>query len=306
MNQLRIPSQLKQLMLSRGSKGKKWLQDLPLVLKRLEEKWEIELEEPFVNSYCNYVSTAKTIDGKGVVLKVSYPDPEFFREIDYLALNKKGPVAQLLKVDESIPAILLEMIHPAQTLVTIGDEEAIKVAANLMKRLWKKVELPHKFREIDDLYKDFQRLKDSAALKELFSDAVIKKTNNAYLYLQKKPGEKVLLHGDLHQYNIISDERKGWVVIDPSGIVGEREFEPATFLRNPPAFGVETYLKEKLENRIYSFSKLLNLDPKRIYLWALFQTVLSSLWAAEDKASFLDSFTNVARALAEMDESSFE
>ncbi len=45
-------------------------------------------------------------------------------------------------------------------------------------------------------------------------------------------GEPVLLHGDLHHYNLLQHQDT-WLAIDPKGVVGEREFEIGAFLRNP-------------------------------------------------------------------------
>ncbi len=299
--QINIPRQLNELMLSRGEAGKKWLQELPSSIEKLQQDWHIEIEAPFKNSYCNYVAQGKTKNGSDIVLKVSYPDQEFYREINYLKLQKDGPVPKVLQVDESIPAILLEKISPAQTLATIQEDEAIIIAASLMDRLWKKVDVSSDFRSLDELYQDFLRLKELSPMNTLFSADILKKAQDAYILLTQNPEEEFLLHGDLHQFNIIFDSVKGWIVIDPSGIIGEKAYEVATFLRNPPAIGSDPKLKEILKNRIYTFSRILDLNSKRIYLWGLFQTVLSSLWAVEDNADFLDSFVNVANALAEIE-----
>jgi len=41
----------------------------------------------------------------------------------------------------------------------------------------------------------------------------------------------VVLHGDLHHFNILSSGDR-WLAIDPKGIIGEPEFEPAAYLEN--------------------------------------------------------------------------
>lgn len=46
--------------------------------------------------------------------------------------------------------------------------------------------------------------------------------------------DRVALHGDLHHENILLGAR-GWVVIDPKGLVGDPAFEPSAYLRNPLA-----------------------------------------------------------------------
>lgn len=43
----------------------------------------------------------------------------------------------------------------------------------------------------------------------------------------------MLLHGDLHHYNVRFDRDHGWNAIDPKGVVGEFEYEVGALLRNP-------------------------------------------------------------------------
>ena len=46
-------------------------------------------------------------------------------------------------------------------------------------------------------------------------------------------GEPLLLHGDLHQGNILAAGRAPWLAIDPKGVVGEATYETAALLHNP-------------------------------------------------------------------------
>jgi streptomycin 6-kinase len=38
---------------------------------------------------------------------------------------------------------------------------------------------------------------------------------------------------DLHHYNVLSDSGRGWLAIDPKGLVGEVEYEVGAAIRNP-------------------------------------------------------------------------
>jgi streptomycin 6-kinase len=50
--------------------------------------------------------------------------------------------------------------------------------------------------------------------------------------IKKDSGRKVLLHGDLHQENILSNGND-WVVIDPKGVVGDPIHEIWACVENP-------------------------------------------------------------------------
>jgi len=56
-----------------------------------------------------------------------------------------------------------------------------------------------------------------------------------YRYINElldKQTDQVLVHQDLHADNILSAQRKPWLVIDPKPLVGEREFAIASVVRN--------------------------------------------------------------------------
>src|SRR5262245_61159391 len=46
------------------------------------------------------------------------------------------------------------------------------------------------------------------------------------------PISPVLMHGDFHHFNILSSER-GWLVIDPKGVIGPAGYEVGPFMMNP-------------------------------------------------------------------------
>ena len=50
--------------------------------------------------------------------------------------------------------------------------------------------------------------------------------------LLSSAGEPMLLHGDLHHYNILAAERQPWLAIDPKGVVGDPVYETGVFLYN--------------------------------------------------------------------------
>jgi streptomycin 6-kinase len=91
-----------------------------------------------------------------------------------------------------------------------------------------------------------------------------------------------LLHGDLHHENLLFDYRRGWLAIDPKGVVGELAYEVGAALRNPcqePGLYAEPNIIEK---RVDCFSRMLSLDSGRILAWAFAQAILAAIWELED------------------------
>jgi streptomycin 6-kinase len=75
-----------------------------------------------------------------------------------------------------------------------------------------------------------------------------------------------LLHGDLHHCNVLFDDVRGWLAVDPKGVVGELEYGAA--LRYPyerPELFAEPSIVRK---RVERFASILNLDTTRVLSWA--------------------------------------
>ena len=91
-----------------------------------------------------------------------------------------------------------------------------------------------------------------------------------------------LLHGDLPHYNVLFDWTRGWLAIDPKGVIGEIEYEIGAVLRNPIERPGLFILPSITERRLQQFRRKLNLDSTRALRWGFAQAVLSAIWEIED------------------------
>ncbi len=288
----------------RGDIGKKWLNALPELIKQYEQKWGLIVFSPFHLSY-NYVAPAKTADGKDVVLKISFPNnQEFITEIEALRFFDETAAIKVLKEDLENGVVLLEKAEPGKKARDIIPErEQIHIVSEVLKKLHKPITKDQtlSFPTVSEWSKAFDRYKTKYSTKFgpipkwMFdrAEAIFKE------YLKdKKP--QVLLHGDLHSDNILSSQR-GWLIIDPKGIIGEREFELGAFLRNP----IYDYPKgsdyKKMETqRIIQFSEELGFNKERLLNWAFACAVISLLWFLEDENKFNTIYVQNAQLLDEI------
>ena len=105
----------------------------------------------------------------------------------------------------------------------------------------------------------------------------------------------VLMHGDFHHYNILSSER-GWLIIDPKGVIGPACYEVGPLLINP--WGELTNraeIQQLTRRRIDILHEHLGFERERIREWALAHAVLSAWWGMEDRTGW-----EYAMAVAEM------
>ena len=215
--------------------------------------------------------------------------------------NGEGSI-KVLESDNKNFAILLERCVPGNTLSSLDDEEKeTLIFTEVLKKLWKKSPLNSKFPSVGDDLKDFEwSLKKYEEFKDKLSKELVTKAWEKYRYLVDTQRDLYLLHSDLHHENILSSER-GWLAIDPKGVLGEREFEVTAFMRNPIKRAKENLLtKEILLTRLNIISKELDLDKGRMTDWAFSQTVLSAIWNLQIKSGREEYWIKIAQELEKL------
>jgi streptomycin 6-kinase len=78
------------------------------------------------------------------------------------------------------------------------------------------------------------------------------------------------------------DSERGWLAIDPKGIVGELEYEIGAVLRNPYERPDLFARASTIEKRVERLALELNVNVNRTLAWGFAQAVLSAIWAVED------------------------
>ncbi|MBS1987146.1 phosphotransferase [Candidatus Dependentiae bacterium] len=270
-----------------GDDGKRWLTSLPDCIAICAKQWGLTdlIVSPHLSF--NYILMARrSIDNAPVVIKLGYDAAMLQHEQLALELYNGNGCVRLLAHDTDQQALLLEQLLPARPLSSSfphQEELAIEQAVRIMNQLhtvplpkggaWS--QLPH----IDDWLSLFEHLDLEAHTIPLAHLRKARTLAKQLLATQRAP---VLLHGDLHQGNILSDGAT-WRAIDPKGVVGEPAYEVGTFIRNPTQLLVEhEQAVELIRNRIDRFSQLLQIDRQRIKEWSYVQAVLAAVWNEQD------------------------
>jgi streptomycin 6-kinase len=91
-----------------------------------------------------------------------------------------------------------------------------------------------------------------------------------------------LMHGDFHHYNILSSER-GWLVIDPKGVIGPVGYEVGPLMINPWSnISDGSRLRVQTKRRVSILAERLGWERETIIKWATAHAVLSAWWSIED------------------------
>lgn len=212
-------------------------------VRELALRWEFEPESELPMGYCSRIYADSTR-----ILKAPFQGEEITTGL-VAARRMAGDVGpQIHAWDDETGTLLMDRVLPGTPLHRAGltDEECLHLASTFIKKM---------------------RVYSTDALMPL-SEYVDTDDPLAAQLLSTTPKE-TFLHGDLHHENILLGA-EGWVVIDPKGLVGDPASEPAAFIRNPiPDIGDWASLSVVLEDRIQRFALELDLDPWRVWGWAL-------------------------------------
>jgi streptomycin 6-kinase len=98
--------------------------------------------------------------------------------------------------------------------------------------------------------------------------------------LLSEPRDVVALHGDVHHANILDFGSRGWLAIDPKGVLGERGYDYANPFYNPDT---ATALQPgRLQRYLTQVAERAAMEPQRLLMWILAYSGLSAAWILED------------------------
>lgn len=180
-------------------------------------------------------------------------------------------------------AVLVERLEPGEHLVELvkrgEDEEATRILAQVIGKLAHH-EAPAECPTVADWKRSFDRY--LATADQQVPRALVHDARHVYQDLASSQRTTMLLHGDLQHYNVLFDNERGWVAIDPKGVVGELEYEVGALLRNPVELPELYTHPVTINRRLEILCDLLQLDHSRTLNWSFAQAVLSAIWGIED------------------------
>ncbi len=318
-----------------GERGNAFLAALPDSIAEASVKWDLTNVQPAPALSYNFVAFAQRPSPltppygalrilpqgeENVVLKMGVPNSEMLSEMEALRLFNGEGACKLLDYDEEKYWMLLERLNPGVMLATLeDDEEATRIATEVMKRIWRPMEssgLPlvqehtltgtrapalHKFIKLSDWFDGLKKLRPmfnggTGPLNEKLVQRVERSVHDFFA----ENHNPVLMHGDFHHSNILLSER-GWLVIDPKGVIGPACYEVGPLLMNPWGDLLnESNIQLITKRRIEILHEHLGFERERIHEWGLAHAVLSAWWSIEDHTGweYAVAFTEM---IAELD-----
>jgi len=196
------------------------------------------------------------------------------------AFGARG-VVRALECDDG--AALLERIVPGTKLVDVvrdgHDDTATEAIADVIAAMAPNA-APSWCPTVSEWGRGFARYMERRDAQ--IPAALVARGSDVYAELCETQGPTRLLHGDLQHYNVLLDRERGWLAIDPKGVVGEVEYEVGALLRNPGELPDVLANPATIARRIDTVSSRLGVDADRVLRWGFAQAVLSAIWLVED------------------------
>jgi streptomycin 6-kinase len=279
---VKLPDEFKNTVISvNGKAGKEWLAGFDDLIAYCIHKWQFRLLPAKKLSY-NFVAPVVFEDGSKAILKLGIPGMGINSEIAVLkAFNGIG-VCKLLNAEPEKGIMLLESIEPGEFLNITGDEAvAIKIVAQLINDMRQaNPASSYQFQTAADWCNNLVNLHERFG--HVISEHLFAGAKTAYQSLETHLahlGDQRLLHGDLHQENILSAGNGKWKVIDPKGVIAETACEVIPYLMNDLE---GKNIAATISDRIRAFAEELEIDKARIIMWGAFRSVLAVYWKIED------------------------
>jgi streptomycin 6-kinase len=246
-------------------------------------RWGVTEAHLIAETFSSHIWKVKLGDGGTAVVKDLKPFDDVedeLRGMHWFAWRDGAGAVKLLDVDAH--RMLLEYAGDRMLVDHLnvhGDRAATEIAADSLIQLTS----PSK-RPIPD---DLQPLRDR--FRSLFDKAEAdRRDGRASLYVGAAPiAERLLakptdvrpLHGDLHHENILHGPR-GWLAIDPKGVLGDPAYDTANWFYNPIDRLDLCLNPERIAFMAEAFAKALRQDVRHILDHAIAYGCLSSSWHA--------------------------
>ncbi len=256
--------------------------DMPAFPKR----WKVSAPELISETFSSRIWKVRLEDGTPAIVKALKPFDDVEDELrgeHYLAWRRGEGAVRLLGRDGH--RMLLEYAGDtllSEVLDKEGDNAATAIAAEVMARLFSPSNHPAP--------PDLQPLRTRFA--SLFKKAGEDRNAGAHsLYIEAAeiadrlldaPHAVAPLHGDLHHDNIMHGAR-GWLAIDPKGVLGDPGFDAANMFYNPLERDDLCLDPERIAHMADIFAKTLGQTPVAMLDHAIAYGCLSAAWHHEDE-----------------------
>jgi streptomycin 6-kinase len=231
---MQLPSAFEAIIrLREGEAGDEWLRSLPTVVGSAMERWTCTPDGPLRHGQVALVVPVASPHGAAAI-KVSFPHEGNRHEAAALRLlNGRGAVRLLADAPESL-AILLERADGPRPETTLSAEESVDMMGDLAHQL--AVPAGTELRPLAETASAWLTQVDVQLhrVPDALPRSVVDRAREG-IQLAADDQTTTVLHGDLHEANVLGAHRQSWLAIDLKGWSGTAAFDAWTVALTRPA-----------------------------------------------------------------------
>lgn len=235
--------------------------------------------------------------GAPAMLKISHEPDEIFGAGVMQWWDGEG-AARVLAHDGE--ALLLERATGSRSLVTMvrdgRDDEASSIICGVAARLHAPRAKP--LPPLKPMDHWFAALPPGASK----YGGIVARAAETLKQLLASPRDLTQLHGDLHHENVLDGgEQRGWLAIDPKGLLGDRGYDFANIVCNPERDLDVVTSPGRLLRQAGIIAETAGYERRRLLQWILAYAGLSATWILDDGDTPLLEFAVADIVAAELD-----
>lgn len=249
------------------------------------DRWNISTARLIADTFSSHVWKVTYGDGSIAVVKDLKPFDDVDDELRgaHLLAWRNG-VGLVRLIDQDGHRMLIEYAgerHLTDVLDAQGDAAATDIAADIIVRLHTPGAhpAPPQLQPLAERYEAlFTKAKQDRAAG---IDSIYAQAAELAQRLLDTASDVRPLHGDLHDENILEGPR-GWLAIDPKGVLGEVGFDAANLFFNPLERDDLCLDPERIGRMAGQLAQAMQQDPRRLLDHAFAYGCLSAAWHHED------------------------
>jgi streptomycin 6-kinase len=262
-----------------------WLGRLPRLLRDLLDDWELSVDGAPLHGFASIVVPVLTPDGARAALKVTFDgDDESLHEGLALQNWHGNGTVLLLMADPHRRALLLERLH-TEDLGGVDDLEACEIVAGFYPLLH--VAALPQLRTVTSYVETWLADLAAQARNGPIPRRFVEQALSLGRDLVTDPASTGrIVHGDLHQHNVLAADRTPWLVIDPKPMSGDPHYELEPMLRNRwDEVLASGDVRAAVRRRFHTIVDAAGLDEARARDWTIVRLVVNAGWAIQDAST---------------------
>ncbi len=269
---------------------------------RIPSQWAVTDAIPIADTVTSRVYRVTLADGGSAVVKQLKPIglEEELRGGDYLAWRGGIGAVRLLARDGG--TFLLEDAGDVALLETLdkrGDDWATDTLIDVLGMLHSPsaVPVPADLEPLHQRFHSLFRLADSRSEPDAARRSMIGEAAAEARVLLEDQHDVGPLHGDLHHENVLESAR-GWVAIDPKGLIGDRAYDAANLFYNPLGRDDLRLDPRRIGGIAARFARRFGRERRTVLRYGFAHACLSASWHLEDGETLrADESLRVAAAI---------